>query len=294
MECIKSINSSSYKDKELIIIDDNSADATKALTGARVKKAAKNFSAVRIVHNSQNLKMVKSRNLGARLARNKYVLFIDDDNVIGRDMIRVLVEFADANTAYGIIGPSMYYGNGRLYMNYQTINFYTGKTRGTALKNPEKDHYDTAGVPNVFMIRNEVFGKSGYFDEQLVQTFTEPDFSLKAAKYGFKSCMLPAAKTIHKVQEEDNFTPRGLGGQFRQKAYCLMRNRTLIIARYGAWHQKLIYGIFFSWFWPLVYSALMLKFMRFDLMKLYWTGFKDGIVYLLTGKLKNSLEELLK
>ena len=57
--------------------------------------------------------MVAARNVGARAARAEFILFIDDDNEIDRDMIKHLIESAQANPRYAIIGPSMHYFSDR-------------------------------------------------------------------------------------------------------------------------------------------------------------------------------------
>ena len=109
-------------------------------------------------------------------------------------------------------------------------------------------------------------------------------------KKGFKCCIVPKAKTYHKIKKEDDLKPISMGGKFKQKAYCLMRNRVVYISRYGNFFNKFLYAIFFSWFWPYVYSFFALKNKRLDLVKLYWRGFIDGLVYLFTGKLKSTVD----
>ncbi len=144
----------------------------------------------------------------------------------------------------------------------------------------------------MFLVKKEVFDKTGLFDDSLIQTFTEPDFALNAKRYGYKCYILKKAKTYHNVND-NSLSIRTLGGHFSQKAYCLMRNRTVIIVRYGKWYHKLVYLFLFSWLWPTIYSLLMIGPKRFDLIRLYWMGFVDGLAYMLTGKLNNSLRQTL-
>ncbi len=282
--CLKSIKDSSEKYYEIIIIDDNSSDETKFLNSSLLVKKLRIKNPIKLIHNKKTEKMVKSRNIGVKIAKGKFIIFIDDDNIIDRNMIKKLVEFAEKNSDYGVIGPSMYYKDKTLYMNYQTINFFTGKTTGVIAKE-KNEYYNSDGVPNVFLIKREVFKKAGYFDEDLIATYTEPDFSFHIKRFGYKTCILNDAKTFHNTVKKNNFNPRGLGGKFIQKSYCLMRNRTVIIARYGNILNKIIYTLFFSWFWPLLYSLIMIKYKKFDLIKNYWLGFYHGIIYMFTGKL---------
>jgi len=284
LECLESVEKSNLKNinYELIVVDDNSSDGTEKLQEKDI-----DFDSVKIIHNKKQQMMVRSRNIGAKNSSGKYVLFIDDDNIIDKEMISNLVSFADDHKEYGMTGPSMYYFESKKkYMDYQKISLITGKT-GFFIGNEENDYYNSDGIPNVFMIKKEAFEKCGYFDENLIQTYTEPDFAKMIEKKGFKCCIVPKAKTYHKIKKEDDLKPISMGGKFKQKAYCLMRNRTVYIARYGNLFNKLIYAIFFSWFWPCVYSFFALKNKRLDLVKLYWRGFYDGMVYLFTGKLES-------
>lgn len=289
LKCIESIKVSHVLDFtwELIIVDDFSNDGTEKLTPADFSPLK-----IKIIHNSSPQMMIGTRNLGATKAKGRYILFIDDDNVIDKNMIKDLVELAEQNSKFGIIGPSMYFLNTKKrYFDFQKINFFTGKTTGQMGKTPRKAIYESDGVPNVFLIRKDVFDKIGYFEETLISDYTEPDFSLKALHAGFKSVILTSAITYHNINNDvyDNNECRHIGGHRPQVAYCLIRNRTVIIFRYGKIYHKFIYICFFSWLWPLIYSIIAIRHQRFDLINLYWSGFKDGLIYSISGKLKSQI-----
>jgi len=284
--CINSIKLSKNItfDWELVIIDDNSNDWTENVS-------LEDFwiNSGKVIHNSVQYMMVWARNLGVENSKWDYILFIDDDNVIEENMISELVQLADNNLEYGIIWPSMYFLNTKeKYMDYQKINLFTWKTTGFVDLSSEY-FFDSDWVPNVFLIKREVFNNCWVFDKNLIQTFTEPDFAFNARRYWYKCWMFKNAITYHNVFTQDTFSPRALWWKFNQKAYCLIRNRMIFISRYGKIHHKLIYIIFFSWFWPIVYSILVLRFKRFDLVILYWKGFIDWIYYFLTWRINNSI-----
>ncbi len=314
--CLESLKEDLERDdRELLIVDDASFDKTVSITEKFLAKYSKN---ARIIHQPRQLMMVRTRNMGARAALGELILFIDDDNIIERGMVDFLCEAADKYPNFGVFGPQMCYADKKPYLFCQKFNLFNGiTTRKAPLTSKENegkpflnfldkflvsgfskngkrlDIYETDGVPNVFMIRKKVFEECGFFDEKLIQTFTEMDFSLHIKRYGYKSGIVPKAKTYHQIDQKDDFTPRGLGGKFEQKAYCLMRNRTVMVSRYGGLINKTVYLLFFSWFWPLIYSSIALKFGSFHLVKIYVYGFRDGILYLLTGKLTNSLKKIL-
>jgi len=287
LRCIESVKKSNLEniEWEIIVVDDNSSDGTEKLGIGDL-----GISNGKIIHNDPQKMIVASRNVGVENSSGRYILFIDDDNIVDEEMIKILVDFARKNKDYGIIGPSMYYlETKQKYLDFQEIDLFTGKTSGR-IDETERGICDSDGIPNAFLIKKEVFEAGGLFDNELIQTFTEPDFAFNARKYGYKCGMLKKAKIYHDVSPADGLKSRALGGQYTQKAYCLMRNRTVMVVRYGNFFQKMVYLLFFSWFWPLAYSILMLREKRFDLIKLYWKGFSDGVLYFFTGKLTNSLK----
>lgn len=294
---------------ELLIIDDCSSDKTKQIDTKLLKKFTKNS---KIFHFKKQLMMVKARNFGAKRAKGRFVLFIDDDNILDKKAINNLIEQAELNSNYGILGPQMCYSDKECYMLAQKFNFYTGLT-SRLIPNKQNNHqsflnsflvsrtknssskkiYLTDGIPNVFLIKKEVFEKCGYFDEKLIQTYTELDFALHVRKFGYLSAIFPKSITYHQITSSDDFAPEGLGAKFKQKAYCLMRNRSVVAKRYGNNLQKPVYFLLFSWLWFLVYSSLAIRNKRVDLVKIYFYGFKDGLIYFLSGKLINSLPKII-
>lgn len=284
---INSILNSTCKNIEIIIIDDASQDGTseylKQCFGDKIK----------VVYSETHLMMVKARNLGAKNAKGEYVLFIDDDNMVDPKMIENLVNYMERNKTYGMVGPRMYFYDNkeRPYLVKQKINLWTGRTAGIPDIPTNQTVVESDGIPNVFMVRREIFKRVGYFDEALIQTWTEPDFSFTIKKHGYKTVSCPEASTYHRVDTfQQGLSYRSIsGGGFKQKAYFLTRNRFVILKRYGNIFQVIFFTLAFSWIYPLAYSLMALKYREFGIIKLYWLGFKDGICYLMTNRLKNSL-----
>ncbi len=289
MRLIDSIAASTRMPDECIVIDDCSDDKTAELTDADIGAHLSGVHCT-VIHNESRMHMVNARNAGAHASSGAYCLFIDDDNEIDADMCAVLLEYMEAHPECGIAGPAMYVlQSRRKYLNFQTINFFTGKTTGHCASDT-LDAYPSHGVPNVFMIRKKTLEAAHYFDAALIQTFTEPDFAFSAMRYGYACVMLPEAITYHDIPEQRSI--RSFGGTFRQKGYCTMRNRALTITRYGRWYHRVIYGVFFAWFWPFIYSLIALRHKRTDLPRFYWYGWRDGMLYLVTRRLRNSLPRL--
>ena len=74
---IKSALEQSYKNIELIIVDDNSNDNSKKI----IEKYGK-LKSVKFLFNKKSIGLIKSSNIAIKLAEGKYVLRIDADDYL--------------------------------------------------------------------------------------------------------------------------------------------------------------------------------------------------------------------
>lgn len=84
--CIGSILNSTYRDIELILVDDGSTDAS----GAICDRYAAKDQRVRVIHKA-NGGVSSARNQGLQVATGEYICFVDGDDVIHPDMLETLV-----------------------------------------------------------------------------------------------------------------------------------------------------------------------------------------------------------
>jgi glycosyltransferase involved in cell wall biosynthesis len=82
--CIDSITSQTYKDFEIIVVDDESADMTLNVVRGLQRKHS-NIKVIEAKHNGPG----NARNIGAQHANGKYIMFVDaDDYFISKDMLK--------------------------------------------------------------------------------------------------------------------------------------------------------------------------------------------------------------
>lgn len=93
-KCINSIISQTYKDLEIIIVNDGSTDNSIS----EINKFASTDNRI-IVIDKKNEGVSIARNTGIERATGKYIMFVDGDDWIDTDMVQQLVDKAEKNQA---------------------------------------------------------------------------------------------------------------------------------------------------------------------------------------------------
>ncbi len=92
--CINSIVNQSYKNLEIILVDDGSQDKC----GEICDKWANNDERIKVIH-KENGGLSDARNAGIEIAQGEYLSFIDSDDYIHKDFIKILYENCLKNDA---------------------------------------------------------------------------------------------------------------------------------------------------------------------------------------------------
>lgn len=98
-ENISSLLKQTYKEIEIILVDDGSKDNS----GYLCDQAAKKDSRIKVIH-KENAGLGYARNSGLRVAQGKYVTFIDSDDVVDSDLIQRMIDGINESGADTCIG----------------------------------------------------------------------------------------------------------------------------------------------------------------------------------------------
>ena len=101
-QCIDSIICQTYKDIEIILVDDGSDDGSGEICDEYVQR----FGNIRAVHKKNN-GVIAAKRSGMRMADGEYVGFVDSDDWIAEDMYEILVRSAE-NGKIDIVSMSGY------------------------------------------------------------------------------------------------------------------------------------------------------------------------------------------
>lgn len=98
-QSIRSILDQTYKDIELIIVNDCSTDSSLSIA----QKLAKVDNRIKIVINSTNLKLPKSLNVGFLHANGEYYTWTSDDNFYDITAIEKMVDYLEKNQDISLV-----------------------------------------------------------------------------------------------------------------------------------------------------------------------------------------------
>lgn len=272
--CVESLLKSNYKNFELIVVDDKSTDKTYELLLKKYKNR------INIIKTKKELMAAGSRNLGARKSKGDYILFVDGDNVVDKNMIKELIVGIKRLNNAGMVGPLMYYHKApdKILWCGSDINLWTSKTLYTHPENFNINSNIKVGhVPNVFMVRRELWVKSGGFDEEYIMHYEESDFAEKIKRLGYQIYLIPSAKTWHDV---DILVGDLIYGSIRTplRAYYHGRNRILFMKKNSNKNQYLFFLMTFLPFFTVYYSMILITRRDFNKLKFYLKGVFDGIL----------------
>lgn len=93
-ECVSSVLNQSYRELEIILVDDGSTDRS----GIMCDEFGKRDSRVMVVH-KENGGLSDARNTGISKAGGKYLYFLDSDDVLAEDALSILVSLCEESHA---------------------------------------------------------------------------------------------------------------------------------------------------------------------------------------------------
>ena len=93
-KCIESLANQTYKNIQIIIIDDGSVDAT----GSVCDKLSDEYSFIKVLHIANN-GVSNARNIGLDNADGDYIAFVDGDDWVDSAMFETLVNMIESNNA---------------------------------------------------------------------------------------------------------------------------------------------------------------------------------------------------
>jgi len=285
--CVQSVFDTQWPSLEVIVVDDCSPDDT-------ATKIKERFgAAVKYIRNAKNSFQAVSRNNGAKIATGDYLFFLDDDNIVDKDIFREIAKAFEDNPKLGLVAPMAIHmrpGKENLIWSLGSdFNRWTSQPKDNRSNLPleqlpaEPASYPTSYYPNGFMIPRTVYEQVGGFDEKYVQIFEESDFGWKIREAGFDAIVLTTARTEHHGFLEPGCVPelRQLGIEKPYRTYCFARNRLRFARQHFSLPQVLSVALVFAPLSAVYYGLVAIRNKRPDIAWAYLKGTLAGLLGLL-------------
>ena len=227
VECIESIKQISYPNYQIIVVDNNSTDDS--------IKELENIGNIQLIRNDSNLGFAGGNNVGIEYALKRssdLILLLNNDTVVDRDFLSVLVGRAVGKKNVGIIGSKIYNysepakiwsaGGGITKLTKRTFQY--GENKSDEKKfNREMEVDFLSGC--CMLIKREVFERIGLLDAEYFMYYEDVDFCLRAKKF-CKVIYTPGAIIWHKVSATSNKSYRDY---YRMRNYMMLLNKQFSI-----------------------------------------------------------------
>lgn len=237
IECLESLKKITYKNYEIIIVDNASKDNVSQIIN-------ENYPYVKLITNSTNRGFSGGNNDGLNYALKTdadYFLLLNNDVIVAPDFLDKLIMFAETDPKIGIVSPLIYYYDRpsivwsaglkiRLLGLYNLMNFI-GK--------------DDKNIPEIFnpqvvsgaglCVKREVVEKIGLLDELYFTYCEDVDFCYRARFAGYEIFTVKSSKIWHKVSAST-------GGSFNPlNQYFMARGRSIFIKKFGSRLEKMLF-----------------------------------------------------
>lgn len=190
-QCIRSIFHQTYRNIELIVLDDGSTDNSSEI----IQEVLKDSPFVTKFESHENVGVVKNRNMGLSLINGDYLLFVDSDNYLDMDYIEQLYSKlieTNADIAYCDL------------FNPEKEEFYL-KSREFDLT----DFLNASFIDNCSLIRRNSIGNARYDENLNRKKLEDYDFLLNLIiDNGAKAVYQPNTKLNYRVFETGSISLR--------------------------------------------------------------------------------------
>lgn len=204
--CLKTLQAITYKNIEVIVVDNNSSDKS----GERIQKE---FSEATVILNSSNDGFTGGNNIGINYALENgcdHVLLLNNDTIVTPSFLEPLVERLDADPMIGAVSGKIYYYPPAVG-GKEKIIWYAGSYQKWHLAyshygDGEEDRGQFNSPRNVayacgclMLMRGEVIEKIGGLSDEYFIYWEEADWCLRASELGYYSWYEPHSIIYHNI-----------------------------------------------------------------------------------------------
>ena len=244
LNCIESVKKSSYKNLEIIVVDNISTDKSQEICKEK-------HPDIKLIQNNENFGYCEGNNIGIREAEGDYIIILNPDTIVESNWIEELI------SAYNKFGEGLYQPK-ILSLNEKQVLQSTGNMIhvfgfGFAKDKGRKDREADEEIKKIgyasgtclFTSRN-VLDKVGLLDSFLFLYHDDLDLGWRASQIGINSYYVPKSKIYHVESYSLKWSAKKFYWLERNRKYCLLTHYSK--NTYAKMYSSLCLVDLFVWF----------------------------------------------
>lgn len=245
-ECLFSIHKQSFKDYEIIVVDNGSSDGT--------LEFLKNYpQPIILIENSKNLGYCKANNIGIKMAKGEFIFFLNADTILEDFTLEILVKSLKSDSELGSVSGKI------LKMKDKNIIDSTGILLNRVKMSP-RDRGEWEVDKGDYNNKEYIFGITGaaalykretlediklgdeYFDEDFFAYYEDVDLAWRAQLRGWKALYNPKAIIYHDRKGAD-LKPTYIYNNFFKNKYLMFLKNEPFFMLFDYWYVRYGYEI---------------------------------------------------
>lgn len=179
--------------QEVLVVDDCSSDGSVSLLHER-------FPHVHVIEQDKNRGPNPARNRALREAKSDFCLLMDNDVVLEKDVIRLLVEAFETVPDAGVVSAQIRFRDEPHKIQYNGVHVHY--TAGAVMNTEESDRPIRVGAVSggaILVDRKKAF-EIGLFDEDFYSGWEDGDFTFRMGLSGYPVLVMTRARVYHKKE----------------------------------------------------------------------------------------------
>ncbi len=276
-ETISSLQGQSFKDYEIIVVDNNSHDNTVSIV--RELFTAENRRCCKLICNSINTGFAGGNITGFKHAAGEYIALLNADAEAESNWLRSLINIMDSQEEIGICASRIInYGSHSIDSAGDSFSrSLQGFKRGEGESEEKYIEYEYVfgACAGAALYRKKMLEEIGFFDEDFFLIHEDTDLNFRAQLQGWKISYVPNAVVHHKVRSS-------IGHMSDLAVYYSIRNRAFV------WIKNIPVSVLLRCL-PQFAVGVIVEFIYFVLrhrkMGLYFRAKRD-VIKMLPGMIK--------
>lgn len=196
-KCLNSLTKQTYKNFEIIFVDNASKDKSVSYVRA-------NFPKIKIIINKKNYGFAKGNNIGVKKAKGEYIVLLNNDTYVEKDYLENFIKAFDEIPHLAVAqskivlmdNPKRIDACGSFWTNSTFLYHYGfGKDAALAKYNNAYPIFTVKGASMI--IKKSIIDTIGLFDDDFWCYYEETDFCHRAWIAGYECWYYPGALAYH-------------------------------------------------------------------------------------------------